>query len=83
VLLPDITLLSAADVKVVEKANWYEVWTSGRRGHAILAGAKAIKYLSEDDPLDAGIDLNARGTKVMRIADSLKRWSEEDGFYHA
>jgi hypothetical protein len=67
------------DVEIITAANWYEV--EGREG-LILASYEAIGGLSELDPLDYGIP-DLAGAKINRIADPLKRYSWEDGFYHA
>jgi hypothetical protein len=69
-----------ADVDAVCAANWYEV--QGREG-LILASYEEIGGRSELDPLDCGIDLHRPGVRVRRIAGPLKRYSLEDGFYHA
>lgn len=39
--------------------------------------------VGEINPADAGIDLKDPDIEVYRIDHALKRWSEEDGFYHA
>lgn len=64
-------------LRLIDRANWYEV------DGIILVSAREVDYLSEDDPLDADIDLSKPGIEINRIADALKRMSEEDGFYHA
>lgn len=67
------------DVEVIGRATWYEV-----EDHPVmLASYLDIQGLSEINPLDCGIDLQAPGLKINRIADPLKRYSLEDGFYHA
>lgn len=66
------------DVEVIARANWYEV--EGQEG-LILASYLAIQGLSEVNPLDCGLTL--AGAQINRIADPLKRYSLEDGFYHA
>lgn len=71
--------LEPEEVAIITAANWYEV--EGREG-LILASYEAIEGLSELDPLDCGI-LDLAGAKINRIADPLKRYSPEDGFYHA
>jgi len=64
-------------LRLIERANWYEA------DGVILVSAREVNYASETDPLDADVDLSKPGVEIFRIADALKRWSEEDGFYHA
>jgi hypothetical protein len=71
--------LEPEEVDIISKANWYEV----EDVPLILASYEAIDGLSELNPLDYGIDLQAPEIKINRIADPLKRYSWEDGFYHA
>jgi len=66
------------DVDIISKANWYEV--EGQEG-LLLASYEAIEGLSELNPLDCGLTL--AGAQLNRVADPLKRYSLEDGFYHA
>ena len=68
-----------ADVKIIMAANWYEV--EGREG-LILASYLDIGGLSELNPADCGIGLED-SPQINRVADPLKRYSLEDGFYHA
>lgn len=63
------------EIETVLRVDWYEA------NDVLLASAKALNGLSEDDPIDAGVDLNR--VEVCRVADCLKRYSPEDGFYHA
>jgi hypothetical protein len=73
-------MVDPEDIDVMCRADWYEV----DDGYPIiLVSYLAIQGLSETDPLDCGIDLKAPGIKINRIADGLKRYSLEDGFYHA
>lgn len=65
------------DLRRIDRANWYEV------DGVILVSAREVNYLTEADPLDAGIDLSKPGIEIDRIADALKRMSNQDGFYHA
>lgn len=67
------------DVELITAANWYEL--AGQEG-LILASYEAINGFGSI-PLDCGLDLAALGIKINRIADPLKRYSWEDGFYHA
>lgn len=64
-------------LRLIDRASWYEV------GGIILVSAREVDYLSEDDPLDSGIDLSKPEIEIGRIADALKRMSDQDGFYHA
>jgi len=78
VLIPDIGDLDDEGIRLVDKADWYEP----RGGGPILVSAKAIDYLSEDDPIDAG--LTPEDLKDLVLIDHvLHRWSDKDGFYHA
>jgi len=78
VLLPDIEWLDKSDVKTVERADWYEY------DGVLMAPYKQLKGLSEDDPRDAGINLNqAEDGDIMYVNDVLKRFNPRDGFYHA
>ena len=75
VIIPDIEGLSQGEIILVDMADWYEA------DKIILVSAKAINYLSEDDPLDAGIVL--KNCEICYIDGILHRYNEEDGFYHA
>jgi hypothetical protein len=75
VIIPDYNDLSIEEVGKVFDADWYEA------DGIILVDAVEVNYLSEDDPIDVGIDLSA--TEIVAIADCLKRGNEIDGFYHA
>ena len=67
------------EVQIISKADWYEV-----EGYPlILASAEQIQYLCETDPLDCGYPDNWKTIPIGRIANILKRWGPEDGFYHA
>lgn len=86
VLLPwDVGSLSGSlrEIKIITRARWYEPGVPSFR--PILASAKELGRLSVlcDDPLDAGLDVNDPQIEIWRVDDALKRWSEEDGFYHA
>ena len=70
--------LEPEEVGIIIKANWYEV--VGQEG-LILASADAIVGWGSD-PEDCWLDIEPE-TKINRIADPLKRYSWEDGFYHA
>jgi hypothetical protein len=67
-----------ADVKIIMAANWYE---AEERPGLLLASYEAIEGRSEIIPEDCGILL--KNMQINRVADPLKRYSLEDGFYHA
>lgn len=82
VLMPDIENLSDAELIVVVDAVWYDamVPTGGGCEIALLCVSEnAIDSLSCDtiDDYDGPIH------EIMYVNDVLKRWSIEDGFYHA
>ena len=77
VTLPDITELSGTEIRWIDGMDWYE--TKG----ILMASAKDINYLSEVDPLDAGVDLSDPDVEVLKVDSVLHRWSNENGFYHA
>jgi hypothetical protein len=70
--------LEPEEVEVISAAAWYEV--EGQEG-LILASAEFLGGFGSD-PEDCGIGITPE-TKINRIADVLKRYSWEDGFYHA
>lgn len=76
VLMPSLEHLTDADRLLMFKADWYE------HENVLLVSGSAIDWLSEDDPLDADIDLSTV-EEINQVADGLKRWNPEDGFYHA
>ena len=76
VILPNINDLDREGFEIVVGNDWYEI------NGILMASAKAIEYLSEADPLDAGIDLSKYDI-IDYVANALKRWNEIDGFYHA
>lgn len=75
--------LSASDLTKVERANWYEAHDESNGHRLILVPFAQAGRVTETDPIDCGIDLSSRSVTLTRIDDCLKRWSEEDGFYHA
>jgi hypothetical protein len=77
VTLPDIKNLTAGQIRTVNEAAWYE--PAGRS--LLLASAKELKGLSEDDPIDCDVDVKT--ATFMLVDDMLKRWNKADGFYHA
>lgn len=79
VTMPCITHLDDADIKLVANATWYDVLVDmgdNEEVEILCVSAKAIDYLSEDD-------LCGEPKEILRVNDVLKRWSEEDNFYHA
>ena len=74
-LLPDYTYLIPKDIATVFAASWYECQS------ILLVSAAAIDYLSETDPIDAGLTLE--NETIQRIDDVLKRGNKTDNFYHA
>jgi hypothetical protein len=76
VLLPNPKDLDEADFEKVMGAAWWEI------DGVLCASAEAIDYLSEDDPLDAGVDVG-KAKSVCYIPNILHRGNEVDGFYHA
>lgn len=79
VLLPDIKTLDDKQIGIVVDADWYDVILENEMVF-LCADFDKIFQLSEES-LD-GISYSPI-SEIMRINDVLKRWSEEDGFYHA
>ena len=79
VLMPDIEPLDSDQRKAVASARWWEA--DGKVLVVSAAEMQKVGINAEDDPADAGIDIHQ--VKLEEVADGLKRWSEEDGFYHA
>ncbi|MFA6089984.1 MAG: hypothetical protein WC755_09070 [Candidatus Woesearchaeota archaeon] len=75
VVMPNIHDLTQDDIQDVINAPWYEA------GNTLLVSARDIDFLSEIDPLDAGVDLTKMA--IYKIDDILKRYDSFDGFYHA
>jgi len=76
VLLPDIDDLTDEEIMIVDAADWYEFdrcW--------LVAPFYQLKGLSEDDPVDAGVDLLT--SEFLRVDHVLHRWRRKDGFFHA
>jgi len=82
VSMPDINFLSDEGIKIVANADWYDIYTGENYGFDawLCVSAKAIDYLSEENIEDC---LDRPIKEVLIVNDVLKRWSEEDGFYHA
>jgi hypothetical protein len=75
VLIPDINGLDETQIKMVDDATWYE------QNGVIMVSAKEIDFLSEDDPIDAGIILT--DGEIFEVNYILHRYNRMDGFYHA
>jgi hypothetical protein len=75
VMMPNPDHLSPDDIVVVSLAAWYDA------DGLLLVSAKEIEFLSEDDPLDGGMDIDT--VEIIKVSPVLHRWSYEDGFYHA
>lgn len=82
VSMPSIEFLSDNEIKTVVNANWYDAYDGEDCGFSswLCVSAKAIDYLSED-AIEDYIDRPIK--EILLVNDILKRWSIEDGFYHA
>ena len=81
VVMPRIELLGDKEAQEVAALPWYEA-EHPKVGRVLLVSAKGIDYWEESDLEDAtGVKL--ADCQVSRVAEALKRWSWEDGFYHA
>ncbi len=71
-------MLSEEDVKEVEGLDWFEC-----DGFLLADGDTLAANWIEDytEPPDAGLVIGPK-SKILKVNDCLKRWSEEDGFYH-
>lgn len=69
---------SDEEIQGITQAKWYES-NDPEFAHWVLCSFKVCGL--ENDPIDYGFDLKKHG--VSRIPHPLKRWSDEDGFYHA
>jgi hypothetical protein len=80
VTLPNPKDIDQEDIDEVMRADWFE-----QDGVLMAQGVSTEAFIgikcSEDDPEDSGITLDFE--EIIRIDDCLKRWSYEDGFYHA
>lgn len=79
VLIPDIEHFDNDEVRLIVDAVWYDVVAGINENIWLCTSAAQINNLSDDsiDHYDGPI------IEVMRINDVLKRWNDEDGFYHA
>lgn len=81
VLLPDIMLLGDSEIKVMVNAKWYDViFENGQT--FLCADYFEIDGMAEDSIVGC-IEPKGGINEIMLINEVLKRWSEEDGFYHA
>ena len=88
-LLPLYDGLVDAEIKRVVNATWYDVLISqdpdSEPTTYLMAPTKDIAVLQYGVLWDGKVneDLGGEIIEILRINDVLKRWSEEDGFYHA
>jgi len=76
----------AQDYTLLRMVDWYEI--EGYEGIILVSfdDIQGTEFESETEPEEAGIPMDevASGTReIYRIDDVLKRWSPEDGIYHA
>jgi len=64
------------EVKIIVDAQWYEVTHS--HGQDLAVSFSEIQGI-----IDSDYPLGDTPIEIMLIDDCLKRWSIEDGFYHA
>lgn len=64
------------ELKIICNARWYEVYHSYGRG-------LAVSFSEIQGIIDNPDSLGGVPIKILLIDDVLKRWSIEDGFYHA
>lgn len=75
VTLPNITNMRLENIRMVDRATWYDA------DGLLLVSAKEIEFLSEDDPLDSGVDIDK--VEIIKVSPASHMWSYKDGFYHA
>lgn len=75
VTLPNPKHLNPSSVILIEQATWYCA------NNVLLVSAREIRFLSQDNPLDSGVDINT--VEIIKVSPQLHRWSYEDGFYHS
>lgn len=81
VLLPDIIDLTDEEIKIITNAKWYDV-IFGNEQILLCADYREIEEMCENGIVDCIRTKNGIA-EIMRVNDVLKRWSIEDGFYHA
>ena len=90
VVLPEVNGLTIKGLETVLNADWYEARMSQEPEDPnditpyLMASAKEIKAVIHNDWQD--MDLEIVGgivIEILSVNDCLKRWSIEDGFYHA
>ena len=64
------------ELEIIINASWYEITHS----HGVDL---AVSFSEIEGVLDGNYPLGDTPIEVLRIDDILKRWSIEDGFYHA
>lgn len=62
------------ELKIIINARWYEVWH--KWGQNLAVSFDEVAGLIDEPLGDTPIE-------VLRVNEVLKRWSIEDGFYHA
>lgn len=77
VLDNDISRYTDDEIQQIVQARWYET----EKRHCILIPQSEAPDWIETRPIDAEVDMKVDA--LYFIDDVLKRWSEEDGFYHA
>ena len=78
VLIDDIDF-TPEEIILIDNVDWYEVDLYHYQG-LLCVSAKAIDYLFEIDPVD---EFNSEIKSVNYVSKVLRRYSEQDGFYHA
>lgn len=64
------------EIKIIVDATWYEVTHS--HGQDLAVSLSAIEGV-----IDGCYPLGDTPLEIMAVDDCLKRWSIDDGFYHA
>ncbi len=64
------------EVTIIVNAQWYEVWHS--HGQDL-----AVSFSETQGIIDGDYPLGDTPIEILLVNDVLKRWSIEDGFYHA
>jgi len=64
------------EIKIIVNARWYEVYHS--HGEDLAVSLSEIQGI-----IDGNYPLGDTPIEILLINDVLKRWSIEDGFYHA
>jgi hypothetical protein len=67
--------LTEEDLQVVMACVWYE------SGGVLLVSAFACENIVDDDPIDAGVNVNT--DEILYVNQDLHRYDENGEFYHA